>query len=809
MSRPVSVASPNQSMFPPNIPSNVSSSVDYGQLFATNLRLLNLDLLEDWPAISSKTFSTKDAQQNHNQRIRCTEWALFRLFELWDPQETRDKLLPFFPPLEPLQSLNLRAALFRSLNDLKKNGLLGRETILRKTMLEECKGDKLMEVLVMFSTTVLRKVESGYTNGRKSSVSARLAVANSVDASLLLPLTVAHGASLSCLSDRREEQNNRYTQFNNLLDGKYLQLQERLEASESVRRPPTADADGNQVHKVLHQNWSGNSTWATTILCGQENTNTGDSPLDMPFHSVWQAVSEGAQLEARSVEKVGLLENLEYRIQKQTERSQNWQTFLHRMAANQSPAVQVADQRSLPSDKVVHAFKFGQHRHLQMSSPKSTEDESSAPLLSGPVAQEHQMILMDVQKDLVAASTSRRDGGKGWSTARTTSGMTLVPASSYSHDIFSPVKPTDSLPYTARATVDIPIERPSILTNRPSFPAPFKTSRSIAQPPMSAPSLPAPLQLARTLTRPSVFEDKTRMAPPTARLPVTEEPTMKARFAHRRPIESPAQSPEEPAYFRFGERPVRRSSVQESIRAPVDVLKIAQEQIPRNKQVEDPIERPILRPARLPSPELSGTSSEDETTAEQIVASVFNATPSPTKKAPRLTLTERTRMSMAPTVPLQPDADDKIDSAVFLPEPETEPEIDKTHLNRRMSLAERTRQSMAAMTTHTHKSGKSLDLRKQRRMSQFPVNQFETPGKSGLTVPDGRRDATPIDKLYSEEADYDSVFKTRPKVALSPVWSPDTSSLSLNETIDGEGDEEVWENSPLANRRLATNKTSG
>lgn len=77
-------------MFPPNIPSNVSSSVDYGQLFATNLRLLNLDLLEDWPAISSKTFSTKDAQQNHNQRIRCTEWALFRLFELWDPQETRD-----------------------------------------------------------------------------------------------------------------------------------------------------------------------------------------------------------------------------------------------------------------------------------------------------------------------------------------------------------------------------------------------------------------------------------------------------------------------------------------------------------------------------------------------------------------------------------------------------------------------------------------------------------------------------------------------------------------------------------------------
>lgn len=170
-------------------------------------------------------------------------------------------------------------------------------------MLDECKGDKLMEVLAMFSTAVLRKAESRYTNSRKSSVSARLAVANAVDASLLLPLTVAHGASLSRLADRREEQNNRYIQFNNLLDGNYLQLQERLEASESVRRPPTADADGNQVHKVLHQNWSGNMTWAETILCGEDNANAGDSPLEMSFDGVWQAVADGTKLEARSVEK--------------------------------------------------------------------------------------------------------------------------------------------------------------------------------------------------------------------------------------------------------------------------------------------------------------------------------------------------------------------------------------------------------------------------------------------------------------------------------------------------------------------------
>jgi hypothetical protein len=92
MSRPVSVAS-SQSVLPPSLPSK-PTFVDNGDLFATNLRLLSLDQLEDWPGITSKTFSTKDAQQNQKQRIRCTEWALFRLFEIWDPEDTRNVTIP-------------------------------------------------------------------------------------------------------------------------------------------------------------------------------------------------------------------------------------------------------------------------------------------------------------------------------------------------------------------------------------------------------------------------------------------------------------------------------------------------------------------------------------------------------------------------------------------------------------------------------------------------------------------------------------------------------------------------------------------
>jgi hypothetical protein len=56
------------------------------RLFVTNLRLLDLDLRDDWPGITVQTYSGKNADQK--QRISSTEWALFRLFEVWDAEET-------------------------------------------------------------------------------------------------------------------------------------------------------------------------------------------------------------------------------------------------------------------------------------------------------------------------------------------------------------------------------------------------------------------------------------------------------------------------------------------------------------------------------------------------------------------------------------------------------------------------------------------------------------------------------------------------------------------------------------------------
>jgi HAUS augmin-like complex subunit 6 N-terminus len=59
-------------------------------IFVRCLHLLDLDLLEDWPAITEKTLSTKASQQGLQRRIRAVEWSLFRLLELHSPKEAQD-----------------------------------------------------------------------------------------------------------------------------------------------------------------------------------------------------------------------------------------------------------------------------------------------------------------------------------------------------------------------------------------------------------------------------------------------------------------------------------------------------------------------------------------------------------------------------------------------------------------------------------------------------------------------------------------------------------------------------------------------
>jgi len=93
MSRPESVAgsasTPSHAPRPP-APKSRSMSPSNISLFVSNLKLLNLDQRQDWPDITVRTFDTKDALQNQKKRVAGVEWSLYRLFEIWDRETTRD-----------------------------------------------------------------------------------------------------------------------------------------------------------------------------------------------------------------------------------------------------------------------------------------------------------------------------------------------------------------------------------------------------------------------------------------------------------------------------------------------------------------------------------------------------------------------------------------------------------------------------------------------------------------------------------------------------------------------------------------------
>ncbi|KAJ5641092.1 hypothetical protein N7528_000717 [Penicillium herquei] len=295
-------------------------------IFVRNIKLLCLDQREDWPDITLRSLSPSST--NQRQRIRLIEWALYYLFATLDPEGTQNKLRPFFPPLEPLQSVNLRAAFFRALSELKKNGDLGRETILRKTMLDDCKGEKFDELLAVFSTTVLRKLLAASVPGTQWSAAMKLSAATSIspgDYQNMLPLILAHQVSLGTTGARHARVHEAYDQFSQLLDRK------KVELAEQAKRDLTQDLSQMQLEpealaRELRANWLGSEEWAAALVEGGAQSST-DSFLELPFSRAWALAADSSVDKLRGGSKQDLVVDLEARVLRLRTRVRKWHEF--------------------------------------------------------------------------------------------------------------------------------------------------------------------------------------------------------------------------------------------------------------------------------------------------------------------------------------------------------------------------------------------------------------------------------------------------------------------------------------------------
>ncbi|KAK4449891.1 HAUS augmin-like complex subunit 6 N-terminus-domain-containing protein [Podospora aff. communis PSN243] len=746
---PPSNGSSTTSTAPPPSPTATPTSAPNISLFLTNLRLLDLDLYPDWPDISASTFGTRDAAQGQKRRIQCVEWALYRLFTLWDPDEARDKLQPFFPPLDQVQSLNLRAALLRSLEHAKKNGVLGRDAVVRKTMLDECKGERLEEVLAAFSSAVLKKLvmEQQLNEPEFPALAQTLALENrgySGERGELVTLILAHKFSLRRKLESKDRARARYDDFSQLMKVKESCIARRRAEARAAQEEGQSQGDISEdmkldVWRTVRNNWSGNERWMETLLYGDSHTRK-DGVLSTPFDRIWRRVESGRLCELEDSKSEGLLKQLDGRVKSQKERLEKWQGFRQRMFGRTGTEPRAEEAAARQRERGIDlGFRAHENLHLGRMSPRKL-----ARVTPSAADDEYTDLIRSLKRELAGISAPAASipaffqrpqepvqAGAGPNLDSTSPEPEAISELSEIEDGPFPLRPSPprrepvkAIEHVLRRKESLRYEHPQLNGEQPDFP-----------------------HLRRSATLQSKHSPVSERRPPSA---------------------SPTRSPE------------RRSSPPRARHSPPPLA------------WSPPRDAP-LSPVRTPSPERP--ISPTQQLADQILASVEAASPSPIKK-PRhtLSLAERTRLSMARRT-------SNIPSRIDVEDYDAEPEVDDYHVRRgptvsvdpparsvngnaadaegdpHEDLVARTRRSMAGFEA----AQKKAQLERRRSLRKSKQIQPAAGGRNSVYFPavDEEENSTLLlaEELMSGEVDQDTVFMSRPKIKTSPVGTPVRGSI--------------------------------
>ncbi|OAQ95473.1 hypothetical protein VFPFJ_01583 [Purpureocillium lilacinum] len=739
-------------------------------VFLTNLRLLDLDLLPDWPGITAETFATTGASvQGQKRRIHCVEWALFRLFSLWDPEEAANKLKPFFPPLDQTQSLNLRAALLRALENAKKNGVLGRDSVIRKTMLDECKGERLEEALAVFSTAVLKLVTANEVQAGRAYPAAALELAlqergYSTDNTQLKMLSLAHRASIRQLLETKTAAKSRYADFADLLSVKERGVARRNEVLLAKQRrgadgeAALSDTALEETRRMVRGNWTGNEKWMSALLLGDSAPEASHPSglFTMPMDRVWRRVEQGRLSEIEK-EDGGLLNQLDGRVNVLRERLARWQGLRVGMSGGQqgqhstaSPSKRRAQADKRKATKGID-LQFGKHWDIQISGPGAMRGVRNITQREQPMLDEYRD-LVDGLRDELKKIRGNAEGTKVTSfLARPQHGPPhMNDDESEGEDDVSEMSDLDEEAAEAAARREEPpiARRLPVKPHLPGAPGPdhataYESSKLPELPIKSAHELldhdEEPLDASR---RRGLWDS----SPPSSPSPSKRSPT-------RRTVEADSRRRAVP----LGDGPSKRNGPDQEL------------------------------PPTVPSP--------TQQLADQILESMNNASPSPTKRSkPRhtLSLAQRTRLSMARTNPfLDGELDDPAPALSSNPNPagpaslgtgpcakKPSPPIPEANeppqeheTGNEDDLVARTRRSMAGLEKAKQKA--QLERRRSLRRSKLPPPRREGSLFPKLSEePEAGDDTLALTEELMREEDMEAVFRSRPKIKASPMGSP-------------------------------------
>jgi hypothetical protein len=587
-------------------------------------------------------------------------------------------------------------------------------------MLDECKGDRLEEVLAVFSNAVLKKVLLEGRSEEHEALAQQLAFENfsyTGERTILSSLITAHKASLSRLLRAKEDARANYNDFADLLNlndrriaRRHEQLKQAIE--ESGLEGTISERDAAAVHELVHSNWSGPQEWLDTILYG-DSMMGGDGLLATRFDKVWRHVERGSIGELEDQKHVGLLEQLDARVKDQESRLSRWQEF-GKTLSKAGAASPVKQSAPIMAEWKKIDLGFNKHQALQIgrSNPVKSRQPASTSL------EEYTRLVENMKSELT-------DVGKPHFRNKRPPRQSLVPEKRQS----SPSPPP--IPEQEEAEVQDEEWSSASETDEPSPDSiSYATKSTSRTPPSEAP--PAARRPKRDIP------PKTAPVPKYASQAATDDESKLSKKPTR------PQKPRSPSPRRYPPRTP----------PPIEPPKAI-----------EPTDSKFVKP-----------KDSDSDLADYILNSVAAASPSPKKPRHTLSLAERTRLSMSRAShskysDLHDDMDVPDISRLSIKPRQSAAPVSKTSSSEseglHADLIERTRKSMAGFEAAQKKAQierrKSVRVakKKQRESSYFPKVEEEvvTPDISAIELLEG-------------DPDYESVFKSRPKIKTSPAVSP-------------------------------------
>lgn len=650
-------------------------------------------------------------------------------------------------------------------------------------MLDECKGDRLEEVLAVFSSAVLKKVVvEEQLNSNEYPVAAQtLALENrgyAGERAELNALILAHRVSLTGRLRQKNAAKAQYTEFAGLLDAKergLAQKREQIKIGEGKSRIPRLSEDAKlDMRRAVRNNWSGNERWMEALLYG-DATSLRDGVLTAPFDRVWRRVQSNrfGELEDKSG---GLLEQLDSRVRTQQQRLGKWQNFRKELFGDDVNEARGKGNQN-PGQKKGIDLGFGAHESLQpgRTSPRKLTG-ANVTGLDG----EYRSLLKDLETELKVISQGSSGGVSGQS--KRCRGQPLrnhTQRSSREKAIEEPVSELSELEEELAKAYVPPPSRPIQQSSNQLRDAATDSEASLSEPQKpTRPRLPQALESMHA-SRPRAQSNEVSFMEspkPTSPQPRVSSPRHSPIREHDDLPSSPEHSPD---YYR-PRGPQQPTSIGSSARDP-----------PRLTESPEPMP---------PSP--------TQQQADQILASMNAASPSPMKQArPRhtLSLAERTRLSMVRTLSMEEE--DELNAGTPSPlRRRTTSSRSPTKKSKPMSSTPPAISEDAALADNededglvarTRKSMANFEATQQRIRLERQLSQKREAKRQSLTNRSGEiarqsyfRDGVDeeaegegnssmmLEELIAKEAamgqkvDYDSIFKSRPKIKASPPGTP-------------------------------------